>query len=127
MPKVSFAELMADWEALLAAAEPYSKEIPHLEEQLQVLRESMEAAKALDAERRRLRAERQAATRRLEEKKTTGKEAAMHARAALKAGLGLHNEILTAFNVRPQRRPPRLDEIPDPKPAEPNSEEGPGQ
>lgn len=127
MPKVSFADLMADWEALLAAAEPYAKEIPHLEEHLQVLRESMEGAKAIEAERKRLRAERQAATQRLEDRKEGGKEAAMHARAALKAGLGLHNEILVAFNVRPRRRPPLPDEIADPQPAKPDPEEGPDQ
>jgi chromosome segregation ATPase len=127
MPKISFADLMAEWESLLAAAAPYAKEIPHLEGLLQELQSAMEGAKALEMERQRLRAERQAATQKLEEKKEDGREAAMQARATLKAALGLHNEILVAFNIRPQRRPPRLDEIPDPKPAKPDPGDDPAK
>lgn len=60
-----------------------------------------------------LRAETQKATCRLNEKLSTGEEAARRLRSYVRGMLGPRNEQLTCFGVAPlkKRRPPRPDEL----------------
>jgi hypothetical protein len=114
MPKVSYAELITDWQDLLDAAEPYVAEFPNLPPLLASLRLRLDRAKELDARRLRLEAERRLAVQELGTVKTEGKDDAMRLRVAMKANLGLRNEALTAFNIRLRRKYKKRKPAPEP-------------
>ncbi len=58
MPEVALAGTLWEWESLLAAAAEKGKGLPGLEEQLAQLRQALDQARALEALRQRLEADR---------------------------------------------------------------------
>lgn len=122
MPKVSYAELITDWQDLLDAAEPYVADFPNLRPLVASLRQRLDRAKELDARRLRLEAERRLAVAELGTVKTEGKDDAMRLRATMKANLGLRNEALAAFNIRLRRQYKKRKPAPDPAEAEQEAE-----
>lgn len=103
MPKVSYADLITDWERLLRAAGDLVEEHPEVAPHLERLQANLERARALLNERNRLQAERQRATQELVAVRGAGNDEASHLRVRLKAVLGLRNEGLTRFNIKLRR------------------------
>ncbi len=103
MPKVAIADTFSDWDKLLAAAAEHAETVPGLKPRLAALTAINEKARALEALRLRLKADRQVATQDLHATREEGKDLAMAVRSLLKASFGADFEGLVAFNVRPRR------------------------
>jgi len=103
MPKVAIADTFSDWDKLLIAAAEHAETVPGLKPRLAALTAVNEKARALEALRLRLKAERQVATQDLHATREEGKELAMAIRTLFKSSFGADFEGLVAFNIRPRR------------------------
>lgn len=103
MPKISYADLMHDWDILLANARRHAKELPDLGPILDDLEAHRSRIKELHQRRMALRAQSQAVTQEIEGHRENGKDLARQARYVLRGQLGSRNEQLTAFNIRLRR------------------------
>jgi hypothetical protein len=105
VPKVALADTLWEWESLLAAAAERGKGIPGLEEQLAQLREALDRARALEALRQRLQADRQQATADLTALRVSGGDLASRIRGRLVSAFGTHSEVLGQFGIGIRRGP----------------------
>lgn len=107
MPKVSLADLLADWDTVLRGAarmKDQKRMRPHIEK-LQVAYDRLRALQAL---REDLQAQQQQATQQMGEVKEAGKIAAVEVRSMAKGILGPSNARLVELKIRPIRpRGPR--------------------
>lgn len=119
MPNVaSYADVINDWEALLAAIEENLADLPDVEAERATLRQFLDKARALKARQDSLTAQRQRVTQELDELLPQGRDVAIQLRAAARLKLGPRNQRLVQFNVAPLRRRTRRGtvEIPPPEP-----------
>jgi hypothetical protein len=113
MPRTSIAEVLIEWEKLLANIKTNVAEIPNLETYVTPLEEALKEAMDITArlEIRKGIKQQEAKDRRAAMKKATA--AAARLRAALKAHYGLDSERLTDYGARPLR--PRKRSKKDPE------------
>lgn len=119
MPKVSWAETIADWELLLRTAEPYG-DVKDLKVHLAELRTALQRLRELKSLRDELQARRQRATQEMDETRESGKDVTIQIRSILKGVFGPGNALLVKFNVRP-RRSRRSRGVPTADPGDPAS------
>jgi hypothetical protein len=104
MPKVSFADLMRDWERLISAAENNGAASGDFEPYLSALRLHFAYVQDLKARQDAAAASRRALTQKLEEGTVEGKALAMSLRGAVRARFGAYDAGLVEFGMRPVRR-----------------------
>lgn len=118
MPEIkSYAELIRDWEKLLAACQANATSLGSIEPIRLVLDTLLSEVRELKNRQDALTAQRQLATQELEAVKENGREAARRLRGAVKSLMGTRSEILVQFNLSPLRprkgRKPSAPENPD--------------
>jgi hypothetical protein len=105
MPPIkSFADLVRDWEKLLAACLDNAVILASLEPLRLVLEGLLGEGRELKNRQDALAAQKQLATQELEALKEEGKEAARRLRGAVKSLLGTRSELLVQFNMAPLRK-----------------------
>jgi DNA-directed RNA polymerase alpha subunit len=113
----SFADVIRDWERLLAAHTDNAEILTPAEAQRRVLEEFLAKARELKARQESLNAAKQQTTQEITALVKDGREAARRLRSAVKANLGTKNERLTQFKIAPLReRAPRKPKTPAPGP-----------
>jgi hypothetical protein len=122
MPEVkSFADLIRDWEKLLAACTDNAVTLGTAEPQRLVLEGLLARGREMKNRQDSLVAQKQLATQDLEVLKDQGREAARRLRGAVRSIVGSRSELLVQFNMfplRPRRaRKPAPVKLPQP-PAE---------
>lgn len=100
----SFADLIRDWEKLLAACRDNSTALASIEPQRLALETLLAQGRETKNRQDALAAQRQLATQELDALKEQGKEAARRLRGAVKSILGSRSELLVQFNVAPLRK-----------------------
>lgn len=119
MPNTSsYADVVRDWELLLAAANDNLALLGDAEPHRAALEQHLAETKALKARQDSARAARQKATQELDKKLDEGREKAMRFRAAVKANLGPKNEQLVQFGMVPLRKRGPREKPPEVKPPE---------
>lgn len=114
MPKVALADLFADWEGLLRAADRFKDE-KRLHVHIEKLQAAHDRLRELQALREELQARQQQATQEMSRIKEAGKTAAIEVRSVAKGILGHSNESLVQFDVRPiRKRGPRRKRAAEP-------------
>lgn len=104
MPEInSFADVMQDWESLLAALRESPDLQPSLESELQTLESVLAGTRALKARQEMQNAGRQEVTQLIKAGVAQGREVAISIRAVVKGKLGYRNERLVHFRVAPVR------------------------
>jgi hypothetical protein len=107
MPRESFAATVEAWGRFLRQLDETGVEIPGFAGKKQELEEMYARAKELVARRNALAAAQQTATHELRQILDKGRMRHTVLRQNLKLLLGDHNEILTAYDMRPNRGRPR--------------------
>lgn len=102
MPKISFADLMADWDRLLANGRDHVEDFDILGPLLDDLQARRQRMDELYQRRQVLRAETQLATQEMDRLREEGKDKAMQARDLLRSKFGINSPRLKAFNLRPR-------------------------
>lgn len=116
MPKTSFADLMIDWEKLLASAAANKEDLPHIDAYRQQLEVETAGAKAASLRQASLSAEVQQATRDLEGFLQRGADLATRMRAGIRTKYGNRAEKLTEFGMKPFRKRKKATTIEKPPP-----------
>jgi uncharacterized coiled-coil DUF342 family protein len=106
-PGGSIADLLQDWEELLAASADNAEKIAAAEPQRLVMEELLKKARDLRARQESHRAARQQHTQEFKALRKEGEETARRLRSAVKANIGTTSELLTQFKVAPIRPRPR--------------------
>ena len=105
MPQIkSFADLIRDWEKLLAACVDNAVALASLEPLRLVLEGLLAQGREVKNRQDALVAQKQVATQELDVLKEEGKEAARRLRGAVKSLLGSRSELLVQFNMAPLRK-----------------------
>jgi hypothetical protein len=105
MPQIkSFADLIRDWDKLLAACQDNAAALASIEPQRLALENLLAQGREMKNRQDALAAQKQLATQELEALKEQGKEAARRLRGAVKSLLGSRSELLVQFNVAPLRK-----------------------
>ena len=105
MPQIkSFADLIRDWEKLLAACLDNAVALASLEPLRLVLEGLLARGRELKNRQDALAAQKQVTTQELDALKEEGKEAARRLRGAVKSLLGSRSELLVQFNMAPLRK-----------------------
>lgn len=105
MPEIkSFADLIRDWEKLLAACLDNAVILASLEPLRVVLEGLLAEGRELKNRQDALAAQKQVATQELDALKEEGREAARRLRGAVKSLLGSRSELLVQFNMAPLRK-----------------------
>lgn len=105
MPEIkSYADLIRDWEKLLAACRDNAAALGSLEPLRLVLEGFLAQGQELKNRQDALTAQKQVATQELDALKEEGKEAARRLRGAVKSLLGSRSELLVQFNMAPLRK-----------------------
>ncbi|HEV2853819.1 MAG TPA: hypothetical protein VHC97_13535 [Thermoanaerobaculia bacterium] len=105
MPQIkSFADLIRDWDKLLAACRDNSEALASVEPQRLALENLLAQGREMKNRQDALAAQKQLATQELDALKEQGKEAARRLRGAVKSLLGSRSELLVQFNVAPLRK-----------------------
>jgi len=130
----SFADLMENWQSLLAACAEHAEVLAPAELQRAALEKLFKEARDIRTQQESAKGAKQELRQRLELVKKEGREAARRLRAVVKGNLGTNNERLVQFDVAPNRkrgpRKPKAKEIPPPEeaktgaPQEPSAAEG---
>src|SRR5262249_7270367 len=106
---VALADMLIEWESLLAAVEEHGTELPVLKGSAEELRAHLEQTKALVNLRVKLQANLQKATQDLDISRDLGRQMTMRIRSLVTAASGIGWEGLVQSGVRPRRRrPPSL-------------------
>ena len=116
----SYADVIKDWEALLAAALEHALTLPDAERTRIAFQEHVARTKEMKARQDSLTAARQETTQALRKLLLEGKDLAIRLRGAVKANLGPRSEGLVQFGIPPiRKRAPRKTDAkpPDGKPA----------
>lgn len=103
MPKTSIADLMVDWETLLATVRASAANLPGLEAFISPLEKLLADAKELSVRVETSKGLKQQESQQRRALLEEGKNLTSRIRAALKAHFGLQNERLVEFGVRPIR------------------------
>lgn len=105
MPDIkSFADLIRDWEKLLAACLDNAVLLASIEPLRVVLEGLLVDGREMKNRQDALSAQKQLATQELDALKEEGKEAARRLRGAVKSLLGTRSELLVQFNMSPLRK-----------------------
>ncbi len=108
MPSInSFADVLRDWEALLAALQDHPGVLVTLEAERLDLEADLAAARVLKARQETQTASRQEVTQQIKAVVSHGKGVAIGIRAVVKGKIGYRNERLVQFKVAPSRKRPR--------------------
>jgi hypothetical protein len=100
----SFADLMQDWQKLLAACAANASELTTAEPQRAQVEKMLQDAKDLKAQQDAHTASKQSTVQQLEDLLRDGREAARRLKALVKAALGTDNERLVQFGIAPNRK-----------------------
>jgi len=119
----SFADVVLDWDNLLAACKDNGEALQMAEPQRAEMERINNLVRDLKDRQESLTAERQEVTQKLKDAVKDGREASRRLRGAVKANLGTRTERLVQFRVAPNRpRGPRKAKAPVlPPPAEPTA------
>lgn len=105
MPEIkSYADLIRDWEKLLAACRDNAAALGSVEPLRLALEGLLAQNQEMKSRQDALAAQKQAATQELEALKEDGREAARRLRGAVKSLLGSRSELLVQFNMAPLRK-----------------------
>lgn len=115
----SYADLIHEWEALLAAVQEHAAELPSAEPYRALLEAALADVKAVKVRQDSLTSTRQGATQDLQAAIEKAREVAMRLRGAVKADLGPKNERLVQFKIAPLRKRQRRREPVEPAPEAP--------
>lgn len=117
MPTISsYADLILDWEKLLAQCRENGHLLPGYDPDNEPLAEILEETKSLKIAQETLSGHRQATTQDLNEKCDEGREAARRLRSYIRSRLGTRSEHLPAFGIAPIRGQARKSLKPPPPP-----------
>ena len=100
----SYADVVLDWELLLAAVHDNAGDLAAIEPQRAALAQHLEATQAVRAKQDSSRAVKQQTTQELKKMLVEGRELAMRLRNAVRANIGPRNERLVQFGVAPLRK-----------------------
>jgi hypothetical protein len=103
MARGSIAEMVRDWENLVANAKSSGTEVPGLEAYTGPMEQFLDRAKALSADLERRKAVKQEGGKERRVLLQRGRKQAARLRAALKAHFGIDSERLVEFGARPVR------------------------
>ena len=104
----SYADVIKDWEGLLAAALEHALSLPETERARIAFQEHLAKIKEMKARQDSFTAARQETTQLLKKLVEEGRDLASRLRAMVKAGLGLKSERLVQFGIAPiRKRAPR--------------------
>ena len=116
----SFADLMDDWQDLLAACADHPETLASAEPQRAALEKLFKESRDIRGQQESAKAAKQELRQRLNLVLKDGREAARRLRAVVKGNLGTDNERLVQFDVAPVRkrgpRKPKDKEVPPPEP-----------
>jgi hypothetical protein len=116
----SFADVMDDWQDLLAACADHAETLASAEPQRAALEKLVKDARDVRTQQESAKAAKQELRQRLTLVLKDGREAARRLRAVVKGNLGTDNERLVQFDVAPNRkrgpRKPKDKEVPPPEP-----------
>jgi hypothetical protein len=118
----SLADVLLDWEGLLAALLEHPALAEILGSERLALERDLAEVRALRARQEAQRAGAQELTQRIKGLVTHGKEVAITIRAVAKGKLGYRNEGLVHFKVAPVRKRPRKTVAVEPTNGEPAAE-----
>jgi hypothetical protein len=105
MPNInSYADVIQDWQALLAAFKDNAERLPGIEEELAALEKALTEAMAVKSRQDSYRSEKQKATQELGEILENGRDLAMRLRGAVRFKIGPRSEKLVQFGMTPLRR-----------------------
>jgi len=119
----SFADVVQDWEGLLAAAREHAETLASVAPEMLSLEEDLAQARVLKARQEAERASRQELTQQIRELVGHGKAQAIAIRYVAKAKIGYRNERLVQFGVVPRRRRTRKAAAPVIEPGAGNAQE----
>ncbi len=100
----SFADLMLDWQKLLAACADNAAALTTAEPQRALVEKMLQEAQALKAQQNSRTASKQSTVQQLEGLLRDGREAARRLRSMVKALLGTDQESLVQFGIAPNRK-----------------------
>lgn len=113
----SFADLMDNWQSLLAACADHAETLAPAEPQRVALETLLKDARDIRTQQESARGAKQELRQRLTQVLKDGREAARRLRAVVKGNLGTNNERLVQFDVTPVRKrgPRKPKEAPPPE------------
>jgi hypothetical protein len=100
----SFADLMLDWQKLLAACADNAQALTTAEPQRALVEKMLKDAQDLKAQQGAHTASKQSTVQQLDDLLRDGREAVRRLRAMVKATLGTDKEILVQFGIAPNRK-----------------------
>ena len=103
----SFADIVQDWQGLLAAAKEHAELLGAVEPEMLSLEQDLAEARVLKARQEAQKAGRQELTQKIRELVSHGKAQAIAIRAVAKGKIGYRNERLVQFGMIPRRKRPR--------------------
>lgn len=103
----AFADVVQDWEGLLAAAKQHAELLGAVGPEMLSLEQDLTEARVLKARQEAQRAGRQELTQQIRELVSHGKAQAIAIRAVAKGKIGYRNERLVQFGMVPRRKRPR--------------------
>jgi hypothetical protein len=121
MATTSFANTMTEWDQIIASTENNLTELPHLTEIRTQLIAARDGAKAANIRQTAAQAQRQQATRDLEDFLERGGDLFTRLRNGLRMQYGLKGEKLAEFRMKPRRKPQKAKAEPT-APSAPPSE-----
>ena len=104
MRKMSFADLMKEWQALLAAADTNEAQLAATAPQREALRSQLRLVQETKGTQRAARATAQVCTQRLKQQVEDGQMMAIQLRSAVRSLVDPRNEGLVGFGVAPLRK-----------------------
>ena len=121
MPNSSFANTMTDWDKAIASTENNLAELPHLAELRTQLIAARDGAKEANLRQSAAKAQKQQATRDLEDFLERGGDLFTRLRNGVRMQYGLKGEKLSEFDMQPRRKPQKAKAEPT-APSTPPSE-----
>src|SRR4029078_6310027 len=104
MSKIAFAELVREWEGLLAAVDDNRPELPGVERQREALESKLARVQELKATQNSARATKQRCTQLLREEIAEGKVMATQLRGLVRGNIDPRNEGLVQYGIAPLRK-----------------------
>jgi hypothetical protein len=103
MPKSAYADVIGEWETLLAASRQHVAGAPEFQPYVEAFQQHLQKIKRLKAEQEAANAIRQRRTQQLNEEIQEGQALAMRLRGVVRAKIGPYNELLVQFGMKPVR------------------------
>jgi hypothetical protein len=103
MATVTLAKTIADWELLYAAIQPHLTDMPYLKDKATQLQGFITEAKAMDTRQQELRGNLQETVRQRQELQKQGVRTHLEIATQLRGSLGLDNQTLLSFGLKPRR------------------------